>query len=518
MTLAQVGRRPKGLPPGPRTLPILGNLHMMPTFKPYKKFGEWGDRYGPIYSLMLGSSPVVMIQSHEIANELLDKRGSNYSSRPDFYILSDLSSRGLRHLAMKYSSTWRQIRRVNHQIMNVVAARAFIPYQTLESRQMLVDMLESPDNYERHIQRYSNSIACQMTYGFRTTSWTDPKLQSVISLFVEICDLAVTIPARLMDCYPILQRLPPSLLPVCREALDLERRCTSIFLNRWLEAKKDVLDGVSVPYLSKSLVEAQVTEGFSDELASYVVGDIAEAASSTTSDQLSGFLMAMVTHPEVQKCAQHEIDAIVGLDRLPEIEDIASLPYIRGCVRETLRWMPTTALLVPHSPLKDDVYQNYFIPAGSSVVVNVWALNMDPKKWPNPRVFDPLRFKEETRSEYEIATSSDLTRPRHNYVFGAGRRLCQGIHIAERSLFLAVACLLWGFEITTPDPSSIDTEDLRGGLAMVPAPFECNIKPRDARRADIMRQEWKQQKIDFLDSSTEQWARVPDDMTLHKAS
>ncbi|KAI3333014.1 cytochrome P450 [Ustulina deusta] len=515
--LAQVGRRPKGLPPGPRTLPILGNLHIMPTFKPYKRFAEWGKIYGPIYSLMVGSNPLVMIQSQKAAKELLDKRGSNYSSRPDLYIFSELSSRGLRQVAMKYNATWRQMRQINHKLLNSTATRAYTPYQILESRQMLVDMLDSPGHYERHIQRYSNSVTCQMVYGFRTTSWSDPRLQTVVSIFVELCDLALAIPARLMDCYPVLQKIPTRLLPICRQALDLDRRCISIFLSRWLEVKKNVFDDVAMPCHCESIVQTQMTEGFSDELASYIAGDIVEAGSSTTSDELLGFLMAMVTHLDVQRRAQQEIDTVVGPNRLPQLEDMALLPYIRGCVKETLRWMPTTALLVPYSPLKDDIYHNYIIPAGASVVLNVWALNMDPATWPNPHVFDPLRFIGETRSEHQIATSSDHTFPRHNYVFGAGRRLCQGIHIAERSLFLAMACLLWAFDISTPDPSSIDTEDLRGGLTVVPAPFECHIRPRDPGKVDVMRQEWREQKAKFLDPTTEQWIRVPDGVSRSRA-
>lgn len=100
VALLGVGRRPPGLPPGPRTLPVIGNLHLMPSFKPYKKFAEWGRMYGPVYSLMVGSSPMIMLQSQEAARELLDRRGSNYSSRPDMYIMSELSSRGLRQVAM----------------------------------------------------------------------------------------------------------------------------------------------------------------------------------------------------------------------------------------------------------------------------------------------------------------------------------------------------------------------------------------------------------------------------------
>lgn len=372
---------------------------------------------------------------------------------------------------------------------------------------MLMDILESPTEHKRHIQRYSNSLTCQMVYGFRTTTWSDPKLQSVVSIFSDVCDLAVTIPARLMDCYPILQRLPKSLLPVCRQAMDIDRRCISVFLDRWLEAKRQALERTATPSFCVSLAQAQLDEDFSDELASYIAGDIVEAGSSTTSDELFGFLMAMVTHPGVQRRAQEEIDCVVGTNRLPEIEDMAQLPYVRGCVKETLRWMPSTALLVPHSPLKGDIYRGHFIPAGSSVVLNVWALNMDPVRWPNPKVFDPSRFQNETRSEQEVATSSDPDSLRHNYVFGAGRRLCQGIHIAERSLFLAMACMLWAFDISTPDPSKIDSDDLRGGLAMVPAPFECNFKPRDTQRAALVRREWSRTQDKFLDPATKQWNR-----------
>ncbi|POS69406.1 cytochrome P450 [Diaporthe helianthi] len=510
--LLQVGRRPAGLPPGPPTLPIIGNLHRMPTFKPYKVFAELGKVYGPIYSLMVGSNPLIMIQSQEIAKELLDRRGANYSTRPDLYILSELASRGLRQVAMQYNPTWRQIYRINHKILNAKAALAFTPYQLLESRQMLVDILDNPSEHQKHIQRYANSVSCQMVYGFRTTTWSDPRLQSVISIFNEVCDLAVTIPARLMDCYPILQKLPKSLLPVCREALDLDRRCIEVFMERWMTAKKQTEDKIASPCFSTALTQAQKLEGFSDQLASYIAGDLVEAASSTSSDTLFGFLMAMVTHPEVQRRAHEELDVVVGTERPPTFDDMARLPYIRGCVKETLRWMPTTSLLVPHAPMEDDIYRDFVIPAGAGVVVNVWALNMDPERWPNPRVFDPLRFEKEIRSEYEIAKSYDPETLRHNYVFGAGRRLCQGIHFAERTLWLSMACLLWAFDFSTPDPSKIDTEDLRGGLAVQPAPFVCHIKPRDERRAQMVRKEWSDMQDDFLDPVTKQWTAVPDGM------
>lgn len=419
---------------------------------------------------------------------------------------------------------WRLIHRVNHQILNMKSARSYSPYQTLESRQMLVDIANNPADSKLHIQRFSNSFTTQMVYGFRVPLWSDPKLQTVVSIFSEVCDMGASISAKLFDCYPNLRRLPNFLFPVVRKAMALDVRGTSLYLERWHEGKRHIQKGSSAtnPCFIGPLVDVQQAEGLPDELCAHISGSIVEASSSTTSDELLGFLMAMVTHPDVQKKAQAELDQVVGRQRLPVLEDMPNLPFIRGCVKETIRWMPTTSLLIPHAPLKDDTYQGYLIPEGTAIIVNVWALNNDPARWPRPRVFDPSRFAAEDRLEYEIASAAvgpgdaATTTHRHNYIFGAGRRLCQGIHIAERSLFLAMACLLWAFDMTTPDPSKIDTEDLRGGFAVIPAPFECNFKARDEKRAEVCRQEWETLQAEFLDSQTKQWKFVPDGISVLK--
>jgi cytochrome P450 len=79
----------------------------------------------------------------------------------------------------------------------------------------------------------------------------------------------------------------------------------------------------------------------------------------------------MVMFPEVQRKAQAEIDRVCG-DRLPTMEDEPKLQYIRGCVKESMRWMPTDILGVPHAVIKDDEYMGYLIPKGASVIYNVW--------------------------------------------------------------------------------------------------------------------------------------------------
>ncbi len=120
------------------------------------------------------------------------------------------------------------------------------------------------------------------------------------------------------------------------------------------------------------LVKAQDVEGFSDALAGYTSGSLLEAGSDTTAATLHGFIQAMLVFPDVQRKAQEELDSIVGPDRLPTVEDMDALQYIRGCVKESLRWMPTNILGVPHAVTQDDAYMGYKIPKGAGIILNVW--------------------------------------------------------------------------------------------------------------------------------------------------
>ena len=82
--------------------------------------------------------------------------------------------------------------------------------------------------------------------------------------------------------------------------------------------------------------------------------------------------MAMACYPDVQRQARLELDAVVGPGRLPTFADRDSLPYIAAVMKEALRWQSVVPLGVPHRSLQDDEYNGYFIPAGSSVIANLW--------------------------------------------------------------------------------------------------------------------------------------------------
>lgn len=123
--------------------------------------------------------------------------------------------------------------------------------------------------------------------------------------------------------------------------------------------------------MCKDLVQIQAKESLSDLLAAYISGAILQAGSETTANILISFVQAMLIWPEVAKAAQQELDRVCG-DRLPDLNDVPHLPYIRACAKESLRWMPGFLLGIPHAVTKDDFYLGYRIPRGATVILNVW--------------------------------------------------------------------------------------------------------------------------------------------------
>ncbi|KAK5702405.1 hypothetical protein LTR17_022332 [Elasticomyces elasticus] len=508
--LLSTGRRPKNYPPGPPTLPIIGNIHQMPQRDAHLQFQKWAQEYGPIYSLILGTKTLIVLSSDEAVKELLDRRSGVYSSRQEMYIGQDLCSGGLRLLMMQYGPVWRSIRKMVHNLLNQNVAKSYVPYQMLENKQMLHDLLHTPDDFLKHIRRYSNALTTTMVFGWRTPTYENAQLRQLFEGFSEFAEINQTGTAALIDFFPALRMLPDFVLPTQGRAKELHKHEKALYLGHWLKAKQAVKDGSIKPCFCVGLREAQEKEGFSDDQASYITGTLLEAGSDTTSNTLYAFVLAMLLYPEVQKKAQEEIDRVVGDGRLPTMEDEPNLQYIRGCVKETLRWMPTTILgAVPHATTQDDWYEGFFIPKGAGILNNVWSINMDPKRAPEPRRFDPSRHKNDLLTLYDSAVNPDAAK-RDQFTFGAGRRICPGMHVAERSLFLGMSRLLWAFDVkpaTDEDGKPVvpDQDKLTQGFVCMPEEFPAKIIPRSSARAEVVKREWRVAERALLDAETKQW-------------
>ncbi|KAK9900252.1 putative O-methylsterigmatocystin oxidoreductase [Cystobasidium minutum MCA 4210] len=471
--------------PGPKGAPIIGNLRQIPAVKPWVALKQWGDEFGPLYRLRLGVQEVVVVSSADHAIELLDRRSPKYSSRPRQVMANDLLSRGLRLTFMPYHDLWRKERKLIHKLTSAQASATYEPMQDLESTQLMIDMLERPKAFWGHCQRYAGSLIMQVAFNKRANRNTDPAVADMRALLEELT--AAAVPGRhLVDSLPWLNYLPAALAPWKATGERIFKNQEKLFYGHMNDVKRDIAAGQDAHCFVKYMLDMQKESGLTDQEIAFLAGVMYGAGSDTTSDAIATFIMTMVNHPEQQRLAQEEIDRVVGRDRMPTFEDQTDLVYVSALVKEVQRWRPVIAGGLAHATTQDDVYEGYFIPAGTTIIPNAWAIHMDPKVYPEPEKFKPERFIKDNQV-VGIPQSE-----RGHFGFGYGRRICPGMYIAERSLYIVFARMLWGYNIAHAKDAlgqniPVDVNAYTTGFSSHPKKFLCSITPRHKDVETIVR-------------------------------
>lgn len=247
-----------------------------------------------------------------------------------------------------------------------------------------------------------------------------------------------------------------------------------------------------------NVLDRQGKLGVSEREILLMVGNLVEGGSDTMASMLLTFIQAMVKYPHIQKQAQTQIDEQMGEDRSPTWEDFANLPLVTMVVKECLRWRPVTPTAFPHAAKDDGEIDGMLIPKGSTVVLNVWGLHHDPDLHTDPDTFNPWRYKNHTCLAPAYTASSDYNN-RDHYAYGAGRRICPGIHLAERGMFIAFAKMLWAFDMSEPInpqtgmpiPVNVDAETgYMDGFLNCAKDFKATIRVRSESRRETILQEF----------------------------
>jgi len=221
-----------------------------------------------------------------------------------------------------------------------------------------------------------------------------------------------------------------------------------------------------------------------EEIVGVTMGSMYSAGSDTTVSATYSLFLALVLFPQVQRRAQAELDAVIGRDRLPTCDDRPRLPYIEALCKELMRWHMVTPMGLPHSSSRDDVYRGFFIPKGSIMVANAWAILHDPEIYPDPEEFRPERFLNEDGSIQDDPTLA--------LVFGIGKRICPGRHFVDATLFIVTASVLSAFNVTkAKDENGIEIPvnaavTVLSGIVVYPEKFACSIVPRDKVAEDLI--------------------------------
>ncbi|KAJ7909488.1 cytochrome P450 [Mycena leptocephala] len=412
----------KKRPPGPPALPIIGNLFQMPKDHEWKTYAQWAKKYGDCVYIQVLGQPIVILHSLAAAHDLLNQRSAIYSSRPRLVMAGELV--GFNQSIPLMSSTPRllSLRRLIHKELTVIGLQKYWPLHEDESRILIEKVLLDPGRLLDYIRHYSGSVILRVTYGYKTAPQDDKYLGLAEKVIAAFSDAAKP-GAWAVDILPWLRHLP-SWLP----GMTFKRKAAI-----WRQMHMDVVEGpfhwalnnkdsahlVQPNFLSTILAEWP-TE-FSDEDADLLLwgsaslfGGGADTVHISYRGALSTFFLAMAL-----------------ADQLSD--------------RPLCHMSNAHAGGLPHLLIKDDIYKNYHLPAGSIVMVNVWSILRDPVVFPNPQDFHPAQV-----------TSS---------IFGFGRRC------------VSAACNISDPVDIQGSKISKDVE-LRPGMIRHPEKFRCSITAR----------------------------------------
>ncbi|KIO23878.1 hypothetical protein M407DRAFT_15500 [Tulasnella calospora MUT 4182] len=441
----QIGKRDADLPPGPPTRPVVGNLLDFPTSYAHLTFEKWAKEYGEVFSLKITNGTIVSLNSPQAVRFVLDKKNSSTSNRPELYVLNYITN-GLFLGFMQAGPEWKIMRRAVTEILKPQAVDRHLPIQYAESAQFMFDLMSKPEEHYNHCARYAVSVVVSIVFGQRIPRYDSPLAATfrgntdvdVHPEFQVLDDLVKPGSTPPVDLIPILHYVPERWAK-WKTLIRTQKERHRVFYD-WL----------------LSTVETRIAEGRGNGC---LIETLLKPGEDSTKNYMHNFLRIMVNHQAEQEKAQEEIDRVVGRDRMPSADDIANLPYVQAIVREVIRFRPFAPLGLPHKATEDVAYRGYRIPSNAVLLLNVWCIFHDETLFDQPEIFRPQRFLESPTGIKEglEAKAYPLL---NDIVFGAGRRVCPAMHLARNSL--------------------------NGSCS--PNPFECDIRPRSRRHAQIVRE------------------------------
>ncbi|PVG03046.1 cytochrome P450 [Serendipita vermifera] len=476
------GRGRPPYPPGPKRYPFIGSVLSFPQCRWYEKFTEWREIYGDIIYADLLGTPIVIISSLAMAEDLCARRGAIYSGRPRSLMMNELMGWEWNIVGLNPTPTHAALRRIFRESLGP---------QVVPRYDVLIQ--QHAENYIRSLRDFQGSpvesairavgaVVITLAYG---PGVYEAHGKELTELNQKALDQVTWVGGQLwlVEFLPILKKLPdwtPGAVfkRVAAEASVMARR---IHLWPWEEVNTRYKNGTSGPCIAVNYIE----RGHDLDLARDAIGMMYAAGVDTTSATVINFLFAMMVHPHIQKKVQAELDAVIGHSRIPIPTDRPRLPYADATWRESVRWHPTLVLGVPHNTIGDDIYKGMYIPNNAMILINMGRMLRDPEIFSSPDEFQPERWLESHNPNAKNLPDVN------NIAFGFGTRICAGRFLAERIAFTMAMSILLAYDIVPVDgkdmPSIKDTlyED---AVITRPIGFECAFKPRSELSSVLLSQ------------------------------
>ncbi|XVF64146.1 hypothetical protein PTKIN_Ptkin09bG0144300 [Pterospermum kingtungense] len=434
----------RNFPPSPfPCLPIIGHLYLLK--KPlHRTLSQFSNRNGPIGLLHFGSRPVLVVSSPSAAEECFTRNDIIFANRPGLLIGKHL---GCNHTSLAwapYGENWRNLRRIaSIEILSATRLQMLCSIRNDELKSLIRKLLDNQNEpvelrkafFELTLNVMMGMIAGKRYYGDKLEDVEEAR--RFREIHVETFKLSAEI--NIGDFLPwVKSRELEKKLIECQSKRDE-------FMQDLIEQHRKRMMNNCDAKRKKTMIE--------------VLLSLQESEPEYYTDQM---IRALVL-------AKLEIENGVGHCRLIDESDLGQLPYLHCIINETLRMYPPAPLLLPHESSENCVLGGFRIPRGTTLLVNTWAIQNDPKIWMEPTRFMPERFAgvEGTRDGFKLMP------------FGSGRRGCPGESLALRMVGLTLGSLIQCFEWSTISQELVDMREGTGLTMRMAQPLEA--KPIHAK-------------------------------------
>ncbi|XP_030054613.1 cytochrome P450 2K6-like [Microcaecilia unicolor] len=461
----------QNFPPGPKPLPVIGNLHIMNLKRPYWTLLELSKIYGPVFCLQLGMKKMVVLTGYETVKEALVNHADEFAGRPKIPIFEEIN-KGY-GVIFAHGENWKVMRRFTiTTLRDFGMGKRNIEDKIIEECGFLIHHFESFNGNPLDTAVIMNAsianIIVSILLGNRY-DYQDPKFLRLLSLINENIRLLGSPMVALYNIYPILGLVPGSHKTVKKNINELHNFIKSTFLKhlKQLDAN-DQRSFIDVFLVRQEEEKSNANSCFHEENLICVVRNLFAAGMETTSTTLRWGLLLMMKYPEIQEKVQKEIERVMGSSQ-PRIEHRRHMPYTDAVIHEMQRFANIVPMNLPHATTTDIHFKGYFLPKGTYIIPLLASVLRDQTQFEKPEQFDPRHF---------LDSAGNFAKKDAFMPFSAGRRICAGETLAKMELFLYFTSLLQKF--TFCPPPGVTNLDLTPavGLTTPPMPHLVCALPR----------------------------------------